>query len=475
MDNIEIRESYNEISYKSRSFTFAQPCYLKSILKLLSFDTPDVSKARILEIGSSFGGNILPIAINFPDTEIYGIDLSEVQVKKGNEIIKEIGLKNIKLIAQNILEFNNDLGKFDYIICHGVFSWVPDEVANKILDVISKNLSKNGVAIISYNTYPGWAKYDIYRNFMNFRIDYLKTSGVDVKKDEIMRYSRGALEFLKEYSAIPKEFKDSVETILEKEDDYLIHEYHELYNKPYYLWEFNKKINQHNLSHICDAYLFNTFKDKSLDAIEIIGKECGDNLLAKEQYYDYLSNTQFRRSIITKKGNMYKINLTEKFNLKDILNLYISGYFEDDKNDELLKYLKLAYPSNVQIKEIYEKFGKDSLEKILLFIISDVVKIFPYKVDKDKIYVDDVKKKYIKTCIKNSDFISLSTYNGTVIMLNDIEEILFTNLEEFNDEEKMRKEILKMFEDGLIHSENTEEVSLELVKKIRAFLKMMFI
>ena len=59
---------------------------------------------------------------------------------------------------------------FDYIIAHGVYSWVPDPVRDRILAICSESLSPNGVAYVSYNTYPGGHIRDMVREMMLFHV-----------------------------------------------------------------------------------------------------------------------------------------------------------------------------------------------------------------------------------------------------------------------------------------------------------------
>ena len=99
----ELESSYDNIPYKSKVFYNTQPNKMKGVFKLLNFDTPDLETARVLEIGCSFGGNILPFALANPNAEVIGVDLSKTQVDEGNRIILNIGLTNIKLIHKNIL------------------------------------------------------------------------------------------------------------------------------------------------------------------------------------------------------------------------------------------------------------------------------------------------------------------------------------------------------------------------------------
>ena len=63
---------------------------------------------------------------------------------------------NIELRHASILDVDASYGEFDYIICHGVYAWVPREVQDKILSIYAEHLTPNGVGHVSYNTYPGW-------------------------------------------------------------------------------------------------------------------------------------------------------------------------------------------------------------------------------------------------------------------------------------------------------------------------------
>ena len=125
---MENKNTYNELLYKSNPFNYTIPALLEAYGRLYGLTPKDSRKARVLELGSSFGGNIITQALYNPESEYIGIDLTAEQVKKGNEVIEKIGLKNVKLIEKNILDINEEFGKFDYIIVHGVFSWVPENV-----------------------------------------------------------------------------------------------------------------------------------------------------------------------------------------------------------------------------------------------------------------------------------------------------------------------------------------------------------
>ena len=96
------------------------------------------------------------MAQDLPETEFIGVDLSARQIADGQKLLAELHLENVELRHQSILDIDDAWGKFDFIICHGVYSWVPQTVQDKILEVGSRNLRPAGLCYVSYNTFPGW-------------------------------------------------------------------------------------------------------------------------------------------------------------------------------------------------------------------------------------------------------------------------------------------------------------------------------
>lgn len=112
--------------------------------------------------------NLLPIASGLPGARVVGIDRTESQVKDGRERADRLGLTNLDLRAMDILDVDDSLGSFDFIVCHGVYSWVPDAVREKLLEVCRANLAPGGVAYVSFNAFPGWHLRNLSRDAMRF-------------------------------------------------------------------------------------------------------------------------------------------------------------------------------------------------------------------------------------------------------------------------------------------------------------------
>jgi SAM-dependent methyltransferase len=125
-----------------------------------------VERCRVLELGCARGGNLIPMGVGLPGGSFIGFDLSAGQVAAARAVIDALGLENVAIHHKNILEVGEEIGTFDYIICHGTYSWVPAEVQEKILEISARNLAPDGVACISYNTYPGWRLRGLTRDMM---------------------------------------------------------------------------------------------------------------------------------------------------------------------------------------------------------------------------------------------------------------------------------------------------------------------
>lgn len=154
------------VFYPSQPFAASHPDRLATIATLYGMKPAPVDRCRVLELGCADGGNIIPMAEVLPASELVGIDVSETEISTGGETIRALALDNIRLEMADILDIDASLGRFDYVICHGVFSWVPDEVQDKIFAVCRQNLADNGVAYVNYNTYPGWHVQGMIRDML---------------------------------------------------------------------------------------------------------------------------------------------------------------------------------------------------------------------------------------------------------------------------------------------------------------------
>ena len=305
MVNEEMQQTiYKELGYKSYPFPFTTPAYLEAYGTLVGLKPPVAKTARVLELGATYGGNIISQAAHNPEATFVGIELSQDQVEKGNKIIGDAKLDNVSLVQGDILNFDESMGTFDYIIAHGFYSWISDEMKDKLLDIISNHLADNGIAYVSYNTYPGWHTMEEVRQLMLFA-----NRGHDesTHKEKVLRGKTvGSLvgaqilnyDNLKERNS---KFLGALRSVMQKDDYYVGHDHLEPHNDPCYLYQFNDHLKTHNLAYVGDADLtlsmVRTYDESIADKLEQLAP---NSQADQEQYLDFMLDTTFRKSIICK-------------------------------------------------------------------------------------------------------------------------------------------------------------------------------
>ena len=379
----ELKESYDNFLYVSKAFSNTNINSLQARGRLYGLSPASLKGARVLELGSSCGGNIIPQALYYPETTFTGIDLSGVQIEHGKALIESIGLTNITLLEKNIMDIDDDFGTFDYIIVHGIWSWVPDMVKDKILSICNRNLSDRGIVYVSYNTYPGWKRLEQLRDIMLYSEKHAPTTSLQDRT----AYTKQVLQLIQETmklderSRMKSSYKiPNIDRVLKANDYYVGHEYLESINDPVYVSEFVKRAESQGCAYVGDECMQRSFITWLPDAtVTNIKKLAQDNRVDKEQYFDYVYDTQFRMSLLTKQSNAAKITQNETVT-KDILD---GLYFLITLDTDLGVPPEWTDTVHIAIKEM--------MDTRLPFSVQDVVDHiehqYPgYDIDMDKLY-----------------------------------------------------------------------------------------
>ena len=477
---MENKNTYSELVYKSNPFNYTIPALLEAHGKLYGLTPKDSRKARVLELGSSFGGNIITQALYNPEAEFIGVDLTAEQVKKGNEVIEKIGLTNIKLLEKNILDVNEDLGKFDYIIVHGVFSWVPEDVKDKIIKICNENLTEEGIAYISYNTYPGWKEPDKIREMMIYANKYFPNISLGDKNQRGKTFISIVAEQMKSYNDIAEkkgDFIKQIEEVVEMQDYYVAHEYLEHFNHPLYLNEFVDLLKKENLQYISDVALrlsiISTYNQNTVEKLQQLSQ--GDPVI-KEQCLDYILDTKFRRSLICKNSQAQKLNFSESFPNNILESFLLSLKYTKEEletlNEENVKKIMLHliktpnksftigdalkyWEENTKDEDKNEEKTNEVLVNLRKFVLNSMVngkikfycsenEIVTY--EENQVYVPETFRNYIRTLIvgEGAGVIGISNSRNEIINdINDVDVIVADILSKPKTEEEAIKELEK--------------------------------
>lgn len=289
--------AYDQAPYESFPFAQSHPDRLAAIAQLLGVNAPPPATARVLEIGCAAGGNLLPMALSMPGARFVGIDLSPVQIAQGQAVIRDLGLSNIALQAMDLAACDDRLGTFDYILCHGVYSWIPDTVQQALLQLVARRLAPDGVAYISYNTLPGWNMRGMVRDLMRYHAQRFATAGEQVTQ------ARAILDFMAQsapadnnaYGAL---LRSELEMLRKQPDYYILHEHLEENNQPVYFHEFAARAAQHGLQYLAEAEFGAMLATQFAPEVAHTVRSIAPDVIRQEQIMDFLRNRTFRQTLL---------------------------------------------------------------------------------------------------------------------------------------------------------------------------------
>jgi len=300
--------TYDDVPYPNLSHVQTHPDTLATLTSLLGLSPAPIENCRVLEIGCASGGNLIPMALSLPGSTLVGIDYSGRQISDGQAAIDAIGVTNVSLRHMDILDITPELGEFDYIIAHGVFSWVPANVREKLLTVCKQNLAPAGVAFISYNVYPGWHMLANIRDMMMYH-----TRNITDPAERVAQ-ARGVLKFLSEsvptadhvrshlLNAYSKFLQNEMARIGPRSDSFLLHDELEEINFPLYFHEFVAQAEAHGLQYVTEVdfrgALPNFWPSEVVQALT----QLATNVIEMEQYLDFLRSRTFRQTILCHAG-----------------------------------------------------------------------------------------------------------------------------------------------------------------------------
>jgi SAM-dependent methyltransferase len=293
-------DPYDSLFYASICLPETHPESLSALGRLMGLDTPEPATCRVLELGCATGGNLIPMAEGLPGARLLGIDRSGPQVEAGNRLIGRLDLGNVRLREGDILDLDPDsdpdLGEADFIIAHGVYSWVPAAVRERLLWLGRRLLAPKGILYVSYNVLPGWRLRGTLRDIL------LDVCGEAGDPRERLATARAALSRLAQGLAdLPGAaallLREEVRRLQAAPASYLYFEHLAEHHHPVLFRDFIRACDRAGLRYLCDAQLHTQFPASLGDSVEAALADLQDGL-AVEQWLDFLGNRGFRQSLL---------------------------------------------------------------------------------------------------------------------------------------------------------------------------------
>jgi SAM-dependent methyltransferase len=216
----------------------------------------------------------------------------------GAAFAAQLGLGNLRLEARDILDVRDEYGKFDYVIAHGVYSWVPSQVRERLFALCSNLLNENGVAFVSFNTLPGWHFLQYLRDFAAL----VREQSPELPPEQLFKQIRGlAGLFAAEQPGQQAQgaHLQQLLTRLEKTTDYMLaFDYLSEVTEPASLIDFSAQASRNGMRYLCDAnYFESSWSSLPARSRQVIAQLTADPI-AREGFADHFSARLFRRALL---------------------------------------------------------------------------------------------------------------------------------------------------------------------------------
>ncbi len=281
--------------YKTFARKETHPARIGAIARLYGLSAQAADRCSVFEVGCGDGGNLIPLAAQYPESSFVGIDCAGDLIEQGRSEIRALNLTNIELIHGDISEYKPAVGSHDYVICHGVYSWVSPEVQRAIFERAVTALTPHGVLFVSYNTLPGWRQRGALRDIMQVGASFVQN------EDEVTRLEN-AMAFLalvvEQSSSITPYVREAAERLKTSEPSYIVQEFLGEYNSAVMFTDFMHAAAEAGLQFVSESrVVMMSSEDLSPELNEVL-TALDDNIIAREQVIDIVRNRMFRETLL---------------------------------------------------------------------------------------------------------------------------------------------------------------------------------
>jgi SAM-dependent methyltransferase len=286
----EPEDAYDRLPYTDHAYAESHPDRLAAVARLARWDTPDVASARILELGCGRGGNLLPMASGLPRAELVGVDRSRRQVEEARTVAAAAELGNVRFLETGFEDLGDLGGPFDYVVAHGVASWVPPASRRALLRAAGGALAPGGIAYLSFNVLPGWYERMAARDWLRYDADARQDAAASLAWLR-ERVSLEHVDYRRRLDAV-------VRRLGETDRAYATHEYLSDDHHPQLVRALLEEAADAGLAYLGDAVPAETALELLPDAVRVRARGLG--ALAAQPLVDFVRNTAFRRALFVR-------------------------------------------------------------------------------------------------------------------------------------------------------------------------------
>ena len=290
----------DRIHYPGTAWEHSHPDRIAANAQLLGLSPAPVERCRVLELGCGAGQNLVPMARGLPEARFLGIELAARPVELGRGLAAALGLSNVELQQRNILDIPADLGEFDYIVAHGVYSWVAAPVREALMTVFARHLAPEGIAYLNFNAMPGGHLRNLARDMMQFRLALFDDP--EAHHGDAVRFVRLVTGAQAEGSSYRRILEDELDRIERNPAGVLFHDDLVADHQAFHFGSVVEHAARHGLQYLCEARPADVHPGRYPPEIRAAIRRFGGGRIAREQCFDFLVCQMYRCSLFCRKG-----------------------------------------------------------------------------------------------------------------------------------------------------------------------------
>ena len=291
---------HERIHYPGGAWEHSHPDRIAANARLYGLNPAPVERCRVLELGCGAGGNLIPMACGLPDTRFLGIELATRPVAIGRGLAAALGLSNFELQQRDVLDLPADLGEFDYIIAHGVYSWVPAPVRDALMSVFARHLAPQGIAYLNFNALPGGHLRRLVRDMMQFRLAVFDDP--EAHGEDAVRFLRLVTGAQPEGSPYRRILEEELGRIEHNPVGVLFHDDLVPHHQAFHFRHVVEHAAGHGLQYLCEARPADVHPGRYPGPIRAALHRFGGGRIAREQCFDFLVCQMYRCSLFCRAG-----------------------------------------------------------------------------------------------------------------------------------------------------------------------------
>lgn len=279
--------SYEDVPYQGCSIAAASPGAMALTSRAHGGPRAPLDGARVLELGCGDGANLVALAAHHPDWTLLGVDASPSAIARAERDARALGLANVRFARADVAELTPE-GPFDFVIAHGLYSWIDEARRAALRRLVRASLAPDGLAYVSFNAQPGW--------------------GVRGRVRDVLRGAPSLAEARRRASALravlgPPAHEwagllaHELDRAAEASDAYLAHEYLAPHNRAFWLGELARAFEADGMRYVGDA-LFDRPEGFVAPELRQAVAWTTDDPIAREERIDLLAYRQLRAAVL---------------------------------------------------------------------------------------------------------------------------------------------------------------------------------